>query len=1241
MSQQYIQEASQQLQQIQQLQYQTLQTLQNKQVPSEQQQQFIKQAEQQLQQIQQFLLQNQQITPEPIIQLLQQTLEKQKLIIQLNQIQQLQYQTLQTLQNKQAISQQQQQQFIKQAPQQLHQIQLLLQNQQITPEQQQITQLLQQQLEQQQQITQLLPITPEQQKLINQLNRIQKQITQNLFNPSSIGPFQNHQKQLTKHKENYQEKNDASIQTNFDDIKSGDRKGSYRENFSEFIDTILSFNTSFLVNEQGSTIKEYIYLKLKSYVNKQIAINLSFDGNNVIYPHVAGGIYGGTSWNYHSSKFSVDGINKKAVLPGNYDIFFSLNLMNKQHHRIPGTQDSLQKILTYFEFNFVNPTADYLRSTIWEYLETAKIKNPSEYFRIYVEKAEKEVVIYNFNIGDQVQFKITTINAMTLVTGKIIDFVRNVEIPKYKVQIQDGRFFDLLEEQLKVIPQGQTVKMVNTIEYHMPYKGTWSGGYGNSSTKSYGFKILFGKRSGKRDVGRSPDAMAREAFSEAIFSNLEEGEDDSSIINKKLLFYLEIQINTINNERLLTLFEIDDGKNYLGLNIPGLNLVSSFLLEKKMRSKNKGFDLDIVRDNIIHKYYLEKLGGKKQIQTLEMLFGGEWDNIFSNNFYSQNNPGVKEDWDNLRCNILRKILEDEKTEAVITGASAGNRIKDQQILSKLMNEFSGGGHPKYSQFFKVLTDKILNDMPGGGNGNTGLPSFRQLIDFVISGTNYLGQHVTNFQGHQVNGIFRLEGSGGDAIRHYLPDAITSTADFDTKLFINETITVENQIDGAPPITGGKDRTKIQAFSRPSLDVAGRLNIPFNKGFYDNYHQQGRINMRYYLEVKMTILVAIISKILDDYKFFRFNFEYTVNVPSFGNFQCVLDSTQQENITRIRKLNDYTVDTPGFKSLLSLDARLKIRWYLLGKYIGYSFYEFPPLDMAFYDGSKKLKHVLGKNDSIRSIGVTGSTSLFTLNDKKTGLLTPLPSLGEIYQDLQKNMKGERAIERAAVGKTQKDRDRINAFEVKYQVGDATRLKVGDATRLTMWEKKAAAFYLPGNATQVLDQHPLNALDQSKHQDFLNIQHIFYKLIPAIFDPNVTTEKLTEDYYNLSLYISGGDFLTIVNAQLLLLLARSKGRQKLPYGNTARDNFWRTVSQNPDVKESIRKYKLSYGGRKKKNIKKIKKKIKKSKKNKRKVRKKLNFRKSRGQVRKKLNFRKSRRKISKNKPKKKKNTQNSKK
>ena len=1161
----------------------------------------------------------------------------------------------------------------KTTTQQIQQIQqLLFQNQQITPEQQ-ITQLqiiYQQQEQIQQQIYHIIKHQSVDPKLLQSIEET-RQLTRRQ-------QLEYDQQLVNQHQQKYQQQNLADVRKNFAIITRKDREGSYRENFSDFIDTILSFNTRYLLKVAGnpSTIKEYIYLKIKSYV--------SYVGNHITIPlpedkwvntHVAGGIYGGTSWNYHFSdeygedyspngeeedgesmygeeeyddydddddgesmadeeEYFVEEINKKAVLPGNYDIFFSLNLMNNQQQLIPGIPDSLQEILTFFESEFVEPTAGYLRVTIYDYLEKNGIKEPWEYFQIYCEKAKKKIT--KFKIGDQV--KVSTFShsdkskKLEFTVGRIDGFEINAEETKYKVTIQDqNEFTSVLEENLSLIPQEKkTENGTDPMEYHMPYKGTWSGGYEKSSTKSYGFKIFFGRIRGRR--GRRGGNI--EDFSNSIFSNLDEEEDDSSIINKKLLFYLEIQINTINNERLLTLFNFDEQKKYCGLNIPGLNLVSSFLLEKKTRSKNKGFDIDIVRDNMLHRHYEEaKLQQEreakaqqeraaqpvtKQIEILQMLFGGEWDNIFSNNIYSRNNLGVKEDWDNLRCNILRKILEDEKTEAVITGANAGNRIKDQQILSKLMNEFSGGGHPKYSQFFKVLTDKILNDMPGGGNGKTGLPSFRQLIDFVISGTNYLGQHVRNFQGQQVNGIFRLEGSGGDAIRHYLPDAITSTADFDTKLFINETITVENQIDGAPPITGGKDRTKTQAFSRPSLDVARGLNIPFNKGFYNNYHQKGRINMRYYLEVKMTILVAIISKILDDYKFFRFNFEYTVNVPSFGNFQCVLDSTQQENITRIRKLNDYTVDTPDFKSLLSLDARLKIRWYLLEKYIGYSFYEFPPLDMAFYDGSKKLKHVLGKNDSIRSIGVTGSTSLFTVNDGKTGLLTPLPSLGGIYQDLQKNMEGERAKQRAVVGKKKKDRDRINAFNVKYQNGNPD-------------------FYLPGNATPDLDQFQIDentgkviSLEPSKHQDFINIQHIFYKLIPLIFNPNVTTENLTDYYLN----ISNGDVLTIVNAQLLLLLARSKGRKKLPYGHKQRAYFWKSVSQDPDVKESIRKYKLSYGGRKKKTIKKFKKKIKKSKKkNEKKVKKKGNFRKSRGQVRKKLNFRKSRRKISKNKPKKK--------
>jgi hypothetical protein len=944
------------------------------------------------------------------------------------------------------------------------------------------------------------------------------------------------------------------MKKNLSIITNSYRKGKFRENFSEFIDFILSFNTYYFYQKFGkpSNLKYFIYDRIK-YFNEKLKeipfvrkVNEGEPSSAVLRVDLAGGIYGGTSWNHHF-KEQTDDINKKAVLPGNYDIFFSLNARTND--------DEFYGILDFFHSDFVIPIYQYFNLLITDYFTSQGVPEAfyKTHFKIFIEKVEKKVVLND---------------------------------------------------------EGKKIDLYNS------YNGTWSGGYGEkSSTKSYGFKIIFGATGTNIPNTRNlAEKQIVKQFKESIFNEAEPDDDaepDNAIKYKKLLFYLEIQRNTINNVTLAHyLFQDDSEQKYYGLNIRGLNLVSNFLLDKNMRSKKKGFNLDIVRNNMLDEYYNVNSGDPritKQIDALDMLFNGLWDEIFSDNKYSKFIPGVKDDWNNLRCDIFKTILEDEKTGAYITIGDAPSNSDHGKFL-KIMG-IGSETNISYSDFFKVLNDKVLNDTPGGGNFNRTLPSFRQLIDFVISGTN--------FQGQVNHGIFRLEGSGGDAIRHYLSNQIKTTADFDTKLFYDETILVANQID-----VDQYNRAK-RSFMRPSINVTDELGIRFNPYFYTNYsgNSGGSIKMRYFLEERMTILVAIISKILDEFRFFRFAITYKITIPGFEHhtFGCELNSLNQEKITRTRKINNYFVATPDFKSLLSLDARLKLNYFKYsssGKStIGYSFFDFAPLDIAFYDGRKKMESFSKNYNGIRGIRMIDTegyrTSLFPVKKDgiEYGLLTPLPSATEIFEDLDKNLRGERAIERASVGKTRKDTLRMDQFKKKYE--------------------GPLNFYLAGDTTKTLDQIG-NINDKPA---FITIQDIFRNLIPKIFDPTMNTEDLTHYYGE----ISRGDYLTIVNAQLLLLMARSKGRKSLPYSNEGRKNFWKIVSLHHDVKESIEKNILYFGGRKK-TKRKTKRNIKKSKRNKRNIKK---SKKNKRKVRKNIFFRKSRRKIIKNKQKKKKNTQNSKK
>ena len=287
----------------------------------------------------------------------------------------------------------------------------------------------------------------------------------------------------------------------------------------------------------------------------------------------------------------------------------------------------------------------------------------------------------------------------------------------------------------------------------------------------------------------------------------------------------------------------------------------------------------------------------------------------------------------------------------------------------------------YKDWWVEFNDLILDTSRGLNNNNEDIgglqcPSCRQLINWMLAS---IDEYITSNE--SLGTKFRIEKSGGDAFRYYLPDIITHTADIDAKLFC----------------------TSYQECYKEILD-------------------------------KVVILAMFIEKIMELLNYFRVTI---TKVISFGDFSYVLeiDSTNQPNILRGRLLRDFTID------LLSIDLRMnyKIIYKPTGDFttdvsIKTNFNN-ALLDVGLNVMDKKKitkKNVDSRNyvpyeDRHRALTRDGHlTACINVEGNKV-IFTPIPSIDYLLEDLEKLRTNKTNFkQRLLSGKAQKDEQRYTAL-----------------------------------------------------------------------------------------------------------------------------------------------------------------------------------------------------------------------
>lgn len=381
------------------------------------------------------------------------------------------------------------------------------------------------------------------------------------------------------------------------------------------------------------------------------------------------------------------------------------------------------------------------------------------------------------------------------------------------------------------------------------------------------------------------------------------------------------------------------------ISLIGLFYFSMFLDSAK---REKGLSVDEIRNYLFKKYKQNDLIDYLRQQTLEativQLTFVLMPNIFGNNgFYRDKQTAIMN-----RCfELYGATIETDNNDTI-----------------------------SYTKWFDKFNSDVFLDSAGGGNGIDFLPSLRQLIEWFAICIQ------------QNEPTVHIEGSGGDAIRHYLPETITMTADIDTKLFFVS-----------------KDK----------------IVMPNCKN-------------------RMIRVLFILLEFLYEYNYFRFKKTATVR---FGDNRFILTMTsmKQEIISRLRVMPYYSVP------LISIDARCKMQISPItnkeNSVLTSWYYNFAPLDIAFISSKAtfvKNKRELATKQNIVSFSELNNDETIMAypvttisNKKRKNTIQPItknlfysmpePTLDFIIADVEKLLTPPYSEQRKIAGKHEKDKLRM--------------------------------------------------------------------------------------------------------------------------------------------------------------------------------------------------------------------------
>lgn len=371
----------------------------------------------------------------------------------------------------------------------------------------------------------------------------------------------------------------------------------------------------------------------------------------------------------------------------------------------------------------------------------------------------------------------------------------------------------------------------------------------------------------------------------------------------------------------------------------GLLLVSSLLLVD--RETEKGMSVDSVRNEYMQRYIIPSI-----MSNTHVTFHRTITSI--------------EDLYNLMFVVLFDQIFDLSGDVTLYKTAQSTIM--QRAFKTYKTIVTSGAVP-YNTFMENFNTRILDSPCGGNPDNLDMPSFRVLIIWML-----------NIFGLSGNDQYRFEKSGGDAIRFYLPETITTTSDIDTKLFYS-----------------GIEKRSIQD--------------------------------------KIILVVMVLVIFMEKFGYFRIKPEI-INV-QFGtaNYSIAFDTSSQTHLLSCRFLPYFMVP------LISVDVRTKcnVRCVIM-KTAGYVskdtehllgwHYNNAILDVAFNRTTREdIEHKRLNNRYLSFVQIP-SAALTSAVATDRWWLSPIPTKEYLIADIEKMHSEPLLLEaRARAGKIEKDRRRI--------------------------------------------------------------------------------------------------------------------------------------------------------------------------------------------------------------------------
>jgi len=443
------------------------------------------------------------------------------------------------------------------------------------------------------------------------------------------------------------------------------------------------------------------------------------------------------------------------------------------------------------------------------------------------------------------------------------------------------------------------------------------------------------------------------------FSDLK---DDINLLvpdtESRSIFYFEFGATPVRTDLIEDFFV--GNNNYV--NKFGLYFITSLMTRD--RTKEKGLSIDKVREDML----------KPFLPDIFSNFNSLWNESWDEYWVEETDFGPKTDETIERgifFNLYNQIFTKRMDQSLILRTKPEKRLikyfyrgQQRDVIEKLFAKYSCRVEPDnsgisipYEEYLARLNDQIIDN--NGGANDPNFPSFRLLMNLF---TTIYDTTITRA---------RLESSGGDSFRHYLPEDIHHTADLDYKLF-----------------------------------------------YYKKY-DKNRFNDL------IILLCVFMTFYMENNHYFRFAIGSNV---TFGNKKVRLeyDSRRQERILSCRYLPFFIVP------LISVDVKIKSK-IIIDEIPVSGYFKNGVLDIGFNKLTEE-KFLEKKTVRTIEVGEQKKIEmnwnpLIPLADQVSGIITgntitlaPLPSLDYLKEDINELINVD-VIKRAIAGKDKKDKHRL--------------------------------------------------------------------------------------------------------------------------------------------------------------------------------------------------------------------------